>query len=539
MNYFKFKIIALICLIFSGNIFAQNISIYFSNNPSPYISDWRDKKEMVLLTIINPGTKDLSVKIKTELYDGNGVLVAFTDASKMPVINILAGQTNSFNAEDMFPVYAIKYKGNMERTTSQTGRIPDDNYKICVTLTDPQTGTQIGTSATVCRMFSILAYQAPVLLTPIDNDTIPENKMKGIIFRWGPVSPYPKMIVTYRLQIFEVQPGQTSMIAMRANRPILEKDLPGILQTQWPIDFAPATPGMKYVWTITALDNDERKLVDGNGFAQPFSFEVMEEKRDTVIPSPASDENNVEFTDTLFFKDLYETLSKVKTNSNSLSPEKLQDLIGLLTLDSLGKEDMKTVLTEFYKLNASDLETVLADIRKSKFIYQYDKDHPDNLKYKEETVKEFCKELNFVSTKKYGVPFHLAALKKQDNEFTAQYNKFFGGQDSGSLRSPDCLQAYYPYYKGGSSPWRLTFAADWGLRYRVEDYGCNFHLSGYGGTIRNWVTPSALVVAMIYSNGWGGPLAASNNCFFVKKWTCIPLGLGPYHLIALLWARKQ
>ncbi|MFM9945803.1 MAG: hypothetical protein ACKVQB_11295 [Bacteroidia bacterium] len=281
----KIKLLVVLFSLSTGSLQAQNIQVIMSPNPSPYISDWQEKTETAILVISNTGTSDIQVKIKTELYDGKGSLVANTDASKMTVIIVPPG-VNQFNAEDIFPSNAVSYKGSLQVSTVKTGRIPDDNYKLCVTLIDPQTGAPVGTSGTVCKIFNILAFQAPVLINPRDNESIQETGIKGIMFRWSPVTPSPKTIVTYRLQIWEVLDGQNEMTALRSNQPIVEKDLKGVLQTQWPFDFAMPEVGKKYVWTITPLDDQDRKLVDGSGFAQPFGFEI-------VTPPPLSQGNPI------------------------------------------------------------------------------------------------------------------------------------------------------------------------------------------------------------------------------------------------------
>lgn len=276
------KLLLLFCTVSVGSLKAQTIQVLMSPKPSPYISDWQEKTETATLILSNTSGNDIKVKVKTELFDGQNALVANTDMAKMPVITVPPG-INKYNVEDIFPSNAIKYKGNLEKSTLKTGRIPDDNYTFCVTLTDPQTGANIGN--TVCKMFNITAFQAPVLIAPANNSEIKESEIKGIFFRWSPVIPSPNFFVIYRLQIWEVLEGQSSLTALRSNQPIVEKDLKGILQTQWPVEFALPEAGRKYVWTVTPLDDQERKMVDGNGFADPFGFVV-------ITPPPIAKGNN-------------------------------------------------------------------------------------------------------------------------------------------------------------------------------------------------------------------------------------------------------
>ncbi len=271
--YKKLKLLVILFCLSSGSILAQNIQVLMSSKPSPYISDWQNRSETVKMIITNPGKKDIMVKIKTELFDGKGSLVANTDVSKMPELTVPPGIT-TYNPEDIFPTNAITYKGNLEKTAITTGRIPDDNYKLCVTLVDPQSSKPVGTSGTVCKMFTIVAFQAPVLLAPANKAEISEAGTKSIVFKWSPLTPSSNSIVTYRLQVWEVISGQDNMTTLKTNPPIVEKDLKGVFQTIWPIEFPSPEAGKKYVWTITPLDEENRKLVDGSGFSEPFGFTI-------------------------------------------------------------------------------------------------------------------------------------------------------------------------------------------------------------------------------------------------------------------------
>ncbi|MFM9944765.1 MAG: hypothetical protein ACKVQB_05985, partial [Bacteroidia bacterium] len=256
--YTKIKLLVILLCLSSGSVLAQSIQVLMNQHPSPYISDWQQQTETVRLVITNGSTKEIEVKIKTELFDGKGALIANTDDAKMPVLTISATSTTTYNPEDIIPGRAIQYYGNLEKMAITTGRIPDDNYRLCVTLIDPQSGKPIGTSGTVCKVFSIVAYQAPTLIAPANKEVIKGAAIKGIVFRWSPVIPSPKTIVTYRLQVWEVLEGQNSMTALRSNQPIVEKDLKGILQTQWPTDFPLPDTGVNYVWTITPIDDEGR-----------------------------------------------------------------------------------------------------------------------------------------------------------------------------------------------------------------------------------------------------------------------------------------
>lgn len=291
----KLHLLMLLFLLKVGSAMAQNIQVLMSPKPSPYISDWQQQTETIKLVITNSTQNVIVVKIKSELLDGSSTVIAATDASKMPELEVSPGVT-TFDASDVFPLQAITYKGKAQNTTAQTGRIPDDNYKLCVALTSPQTGQVIGTSGTVCKNFAITAFQAPTLVNPTENQEIPETGVKGIVFRWTPIIPKPRDPVIYRLQVWEVLEGQTPMVALRSNQPIVEKDCKELLQTQWPIENALPEAGKKYVWTITPLDADERKLVDGIGMSEPLVFSILANSQKTAPISLLSPANGAKLT---------------------------------------------------------------------------------------------------------------------------------------------------------------------------------------------------------------------------------------------------
>lgn len=284
----KLRLTVLLFCLTTGCLYAQSIQLIISN-PSPYIADWQSRTETATLIVNNTQSQPVQVKIKTELFDGKGTLVAKTIASKMPVLTIPPG-VSKYNAEDLFPLSAVSYNGSNGTTIAQIGRIPDGNYSFCVSLTNPQTGAPAGQSGIQCKTFNIVAWQAPVLLSPLNNKVLSVTAVKGMLFKWTPVSPAPGILVTYRLQVWEVLPGQDNITALKTNQPIVEKEYKGLLQTTWPLDFALPETGKKYVWTVTPFDNQNRKMVEGHGFAEPFGFSIANNtlKSTSAMPSPGT-----------------------------------------------------------------------------------------------------------------------------------------------------------------------------------------------------------------------------------------------------------
>jgi hypothetical protein len=293
----KIKLLITTILLISiiRNLSTQSIVLNMAPNPSPYISDWENTPGTITLTVNNILNVSIDIKIKTELFDGSGKLIANTQSSKMPILNITPG-ISVFMVEEVFPLSAINYNGNLASKVRETGRIPEDNYQICVYIIDPITGIEIGQSKKTCQYFTINSFKPPILIAPSNNESIASQSVSGIMFKWSSVIPSPKFIVTYRLQVWEILEGQNYITALRINQPIVEKDIKGMTQTSWPIEFAYPEIGKYYVWTITPLDNEDRKFTEDPVFAEPFSLNIAPNLRSSSQPSCANYSKKIHVT---------------------------------------------------------------------------------------------------------------------------------------------------------------------------------------------------------------------------------------------------
>src|ERR1017187_7935228 len=180
MKQLHCKLILFMLIAYSGAS-SQNIQISMSPHPSPYLSDWESHAETLVLIVNNTSGKNIDVKIKTQLFNGNNDVIAETDLQKMPVLSIPTG-VSSYHAEDIYPVSDLKYDNSYKQKLVTTGRIPDDNYRLCVSLTDPKTGAPLTSQQPQCKIFTITAYQAPILLSPRDVDTVTTKQTQGFLF---------------------------------------------------------------------------------------------------------------------------------------------------------------------------------------------------------------------------------------------------------------------------------------------------------------------------------------------------------------------
>ncbi len=269
-------IITLVLIVTGIGAQGQNINFVMNSHPSPYLSDWQIHRETAIVIVTNTTGKSINAKISYQIYNGKGEMIAETDLGKMPVISCEPG-SSQFYAEDIFPPADVKYHGHYDtKAATMTGRIPDDNYRICVQLVNPTTLTALTTQQPQCSNFTIIAYEPPSLISPRDGEPCVASQTRRPLFQWTPLQPaYTGGIVTYRLQVMEVLPGQEKGQAYRTNKPILEKDYKNLITASWPIDYTLPDTGMSYVWSVTALDEQDRPLGSNEGRSGYFTFKCI------------------------------------------------------------------------------------------------------------------------------------------------------------------------------------------------------------------------------------------------------------------------
>ena len=264
----KTLLIAILMLIGSVSTFAQlKVSLNMNSHPDPYLSHWPDIKNTVIVTVTNSGKKTVPAKFDCKV-NLNGNLVANTKPESMRILQIAPGTTQFF-AEDLVPFEAVKVVGGADRTAVKTGMLPAGDYEFCVLLIDPQTSAQL--TPPVCKNFTLVSYQGPVLLQPETKSTLGKTQRLPM-FRWSQVSPKPPYAVTYRVVVMEILKGQTPVTAFRVNRPILDRTVTAT-QLMWPADVDLPKEGMEYIWGVQALDDSGKPIIDqANGFSEPFTF---------------------------------------------------------------------------------------------------------------------------------------------------------------------------------------------------------------------------------------------------------------------------
>lgn len=272
----KAKYILTAILLFSLSVSAQvstNLN-FLQTAPASRLSEWPLRKDIFLYRVqVQGAAGGLNVKIRVEIKDEGGAVIATTNLAAVPAIRLNPG-ANLFGPAEIFLLQYISFSGRAKTSVEKTGSLPSGNYQFCVRLFTATDLAPIGEE--LCRPFSVTAYQLPILMQPAAGAVIDATAAQtNITFRWTPLVPRPPLPVTYRLQVFEVLDKQTPMQAFRSNQPLLDKNVAAVNQFLWMPQLDFSVP-RKFIWTIQALDANGIPYASNSadGRAEPLVFEV-------------------------------------------------------------------------------------------------------------------------------------------------------------------------------------------------------------------------------------------------------------------------
>ena len=283
------KLIASIIAVFiiTTAIAQIKFNLIVNAQPPAQLTDWSNRPEVLTLIVTAQGAIGAQFKIKTEIKTLDGTVIGSADLARTPIFTPSSAGTLILVANDVMPLEFMEFTGKYKTSLERTGKLPADNYMICV---QPVRPTDYGPMGEVqCKNFYLATTQLPILMKPYNEEILDAKKAQtAIIFRWTPVVPKATTPVTYRIQVFEVLPTQNPVQALRSNQPLLDKEIPVATQYIWQpqLTFMPYDNETKklptFIWTIQSLDKDHKPVTqtDGNGEgrSEPIIFFVNPDK---------------------------------------------------------------------------------------------------------------------------------------------------------------------------------------------------------------------------------------------------------------------
>jgi hypothetical protein len=264
------------------------INLIVNAQPPAQLSEWSNRREVLTAIVSAQGVPGgFQYKLKTEIKTLDGTVIGSADLARTPVFTPSSTGTNVLVANDVMPLEFMVFTGKYKTSLQRTGKLPADNYTICV---QPVRPVDFGPAGEVqCKNFYLATTQLPILMKPYNEEVLDAKKAQtAIIFRWTPVVPKATTPVTYRIQVFEVLPTQSPVQALRSNQPLLDKEVVAATQYIWQpqLTFLPYDNETNkiptFIWTIQSLDANRNPVTQtdgsGEGRSEPVIFFINPDK---------------------------------------------------------------------------------------------------------------------------------------------------------------------------------------------------------------------------------------------------------------------
>jgi hypothetical protein len=230
-----------ILLFFIQTAFSQNQVISRLKQPPPNRFGISDLWSIDLNNTTRKEIKGYIVGTLSE--DKDGLIVE----ARTKLFTIKPGN-NTYTQKD-FPNADVNYYNNRyKEILLRTGGAPDGDYTICITVYN-ESDEIIGQEN--CIYHSVRQLSNITLISPDDESVISENE---VVFSWVPL-PSAK---EYSLRIVELLGNQSPLVAMRDNRPFLQKDGIKIPNFQYPANERKFSENKTYAWQVYLKDNPEQ-----------------------------------------------------------------------------------------------------------------------------------------------------------------------------------------------------------------------------------------------------------------------------------------
>jgi hypothetical protein len=291
--------------ILLGFTFFMNISLVaqvrptlvMRANPNATLATWETQPDLITLVLQAQGAAGIKAKLKTTLKTIDGSVAGEVDVLKMPVITIM--DITRLSTKDVLPLVNTTFSGNVANVYRRTGRLPADNYQLCVQVLESESLRPL--SEEVCRVFYVAAPMLPNLLMPANEAVLTkEIAQSAIMFRWTPLTPKPERPAVYQLQVFEVLDIQTPMQALRSNQPLLNTQVVGLTQYIWQPQLAMGNgiDYKKFIWTIQTLDPNSLQPItetsNQEGRSEPFTFSIKQTGKKVITDSTGTGTENIQ-----------------------------------------------------------------------------------------------------------------------------------------------------------------------------------------------------------------------------------------------------
>ncbi|MDP3312045.1 hypothetical protein [Lutibacter sp.] len=257
------------------------VNLALNSRPQPWLSQWVNpiNGQMIITYMKGPVQGEAQVKLRTTLLDESGSVVGASNINASRVYTLREG-VNLYTMADALQLQNLVLSGKVQNTLQRTGRLAAGQYQLKVEVMNVS-GEVVFARQT--HSFFITSYQLPKLMVPADGAELDALVAQSLItFRWTGLVPNTAELPTYRVQVFEILPGQTPMQAFRGNFPILDEPaLRGTTQYIWrtSLPMLDDTANQKFIWTVQTLDMEGHPIPTNDmniqGRSEPAVFTII------------------------------------------------------------------------------------------------------------------------------------------------------------------------------------------------------------------------------------------------------------------------
>lgn len=291
MKKYRLLLALIMTLVVQISLGQISLNLALNSRPQPWLSQWDNPVNGVMIISYIQGAASInpSIKIRTTLLNENGSVIGLSRPGSERVYTLRPG-VNQFTMADALQLQNLRLYGNYQNLVQRSGRLSAGQYQLMVEITDIKNDV---VDAKQTRPFFVTSYQLPILMQPANNAQLDAHIAQSIItFRWTALTPTTQERATYRVQVFEVLPGEQPMQAFRGNPPLLDEETTqGSTQYVWRTDLPmiDSTANRQFIWTVQSLDVNGQPIptADNNvqGRSEPAMFTIINQLSSNPAPT--------------------------------------------------------------------------------------------------------------------------------------------------------------------------------------------------------------------------------------------------------------
>ena len=303
-------LLLLLVLVVSSSVMAQvqvtvMINRLSSGRYPTKLYQFQQYPNVVMVTLTNTTAQAQRVFINGVMTGDNGIRIR-TKANYTPgAIDLAAFQQKRLNATevaqlfDQSAVEVVQGGQDVKNNIIRDQELPEGMYQVCVRAFDYTTRQPVSPEEPLgcSNSFTIATLEAPVILSPMDRDSIKAYLPQNMILRWS-IPPGAPPSTQYTIKIVEAfkNYNETSGSYFQANAneiiqttptPIFETTVTGAGAFLYGPGQPPLIKGRSYALVVTARDLQQQAQFRNNGQSQAILFKygitAFDDQQDFVV----------------------------------------------------------------------------------------------------------------------------------------------------------------------------------------------------------------------------------------------------------------